>query len=101
METLTEDMKQISRDNRRLAKQLDVYSKLLKEKSETEHLAPFILDLDGEGEVITKLMRRYSTRITKGCDLLYNATYIDFHEHEEDEIDKILEEGEEDDSDDD
>jgi hypothetical protein len=92
METLTEDMKQIGRDNRRLAKELDVIAK--------DRGVALLLTIDGESEPITKLLRRHSTRITKGCDLLYNATYIDFVQHEEDEVDKILEEGEEDDTDD-
>jgi hypothetical protein len=93
METLTEDMKQVSRDNRRLAKEIDLIARARQEEL-------FAMEIDGEKEVISKLLRRGCTRITKGCDLLYNATYIDFEQHEEDEIDRILEEGEEDDSDD-
>ena len=94
METLTEDLKQMSRDNRRLAKELDVIAKNIQDRL-------FTISIDGEGETITKLMRRFSTRVTKACDLLYNATYIDFEEHEEGEVDAILEEGEEDDDSDD
>ena len=90
METLTEDLKQLGRDNRRLAKELDNKAKL-------DEVAPYSITLDGESETISKLMRRYSTRITKSCNLLYDATYIDFEELEEESVDAILEEGEEDD----
>jgi Txe/YoeB family toxin of Txe-Axe toxin-antitoxin module len=61
METLTEDLKQLGRDNRRLAKELDVIAKKLQGDL-------FSISIDGEGETITKLMRRYSTRITKSCE---------------------------------
>ena len=91
MEILTEDMKQIGRDNRKLAKDLD-------EVADTLGNPRFAVTIDGEVEIITKLMRRYSTRITKACDLLYNGAYIDFEQHEEDEVDRILEEGDDDDS---
>lgn len=92
METLTEDMKQVGRDNRKLAKAIDTIAKELEKEL-------FTVSIDGESEVISKLMRRYSTRITKACDLLYEATYIDFDEHEEDTVEKILSDGEEDDDD--
>jgi len=93
IETLTEDMKQIARDNRRLAKELDVIAKVLEKPL-------FSLTLDGEHEIITKLMRRHSTRINKGCGLLYETAYIDFEAHEEAKVDVILNEDETDDSDD-
>jgi Txe/YoeB family toxin of Txe-Axe toxin-antitoxin module len=92
IETMTEDMKQIGRDNRRLAKELDLIAKNI-----TGNL--FTIPLDGESEVITKLMRRYSTRINKSCTLLYEIAYLDFDAHEEAKVEAHLEEDEDDDTD--
>jgi len=96
METLTEDMKQVARDNRRLAKELDMIAKAVR----FEDGQLFTIIIDGEVEVISKLMRRHSTRISKACGLLYETAYIDFGAHEEAKVEDILKGDEEDDDDD-
>lgn len=94
IETLTEDMKQIARDNRRLAKEIDKLSKATSG-------AIFKFEVDEEDENISKLMRRFSTRINKSCGLLYETAYLDFEAYEQQKADEILAEDEDDDDSDD
>jgi Txe/YoeB family toxin of Txe-Axe toxin-antitoxin module len=94
IETITEDMKQIARDNRRLAKEIDVMGNGLTGK-------PFTIVVDEEPENISKLMRRFSTRINKSCGLIYETAYLDFEIYEAAKAEAILAEDEEDDDTDD
>jgi ribosomal protein S6 len=94
VETLTEDIKQLAREMKKLAKVVT-----LLDTQETGFLS---VNVDGEEERVTKLMRRYSTRIQKMADLIYNVAYMDFEGLEQEEIKKLMEvegegEGEEDD----
>ena len=62
VETLTEDIKQLAREIKKLAKVV-----ALLDTKETGYLS---VQVDGEEERVTKMMRRYSTRIQKMADLL-------------------------------
>lgn len=94
VETLTEDIKQLAREMKKLARVVAV----------ADSLTPGYLSVkvDEEEERVTKLMRRYSTRIQKMADLIYEVAYMDFDAHEQEEIKKMmLIEGEGDDDDED
>jgi ribosomal protein S6 len=93
VETLTEEIKQLAREIKKLAKGIDLYHS---EPCEDRSLTVVV---DGEEERVTKLMRRYSTRIQKMADLIYEVAYIDFEGMAQQELDKIMEEDEEGDED--
>ena len=93
IETLTEDIKQLAREIKKLAKVV-----ALLDTKETGFLS---IKVDDEEERVTKLMRRYSTRIQKMADLIHEVAYLDFQEIEQDEIKKMMDVDEEDDDDDD
>ena len=46
---------------------------------------------------MTKLLRRYCTRIQKMADLIYEVAYMDFEGLEQEEIKQIMDEEEDDD----
>ena len=83
VETLTEDIKQLARDMKKLAKVV-----ALLDTKETGFLS---ITIDGEEERVTRLMRRYCTRIQKMADLIYEVAYMDFEGLEQSEIAKIME----------
>ncbi len=74
-EILTEDMKQLARETKKLAKVIDDYCKKLAADDLT--VDPLTAEIGGESERVTKLMRRYSSQIITMCDLLYQAVYLD------------------------
>ena len=92
VETLTEDIKQLARDMKKLAKVV-----ALLDTKETGFLS---ITIDGEEERVTRLMRRYCTRIQKMADLIYEVAYMDFEGLEQSEIAKIMEVEDEGDDDD-
>jgi hypothetical protein len=94
IETLTEEIKQLAREIKKLAKTV-----ALLDTKETGFLS---VNVDGEEERVTKLMRRYCSRIQTMSDLIYEVAYIDFEGLEQDEIKAMMtvdEEEEEDDED--
>lgn len=96
VETLTEDIKQLARDMKKLASVVSAWLKDHPNLMEGEKKIE--LTLDGETEPVTKLMRRYSTRIQKMADLIYNVAYMDFEGLAQEEIADIT--GDEEDDDD-
>ena len=97
VETLTEDIKQLAREFKKLAKVVAVSDSALAVPGE-DH-APLTVTVDGEEERVTKMMRRYSTRIMKMADLIYEVAYLDFAGLEQEELKGIMEvddEGEDD-----
>ncbi len=85
IETLTEDIKQQAREVKKLAKVVAPV---------TAHL---LVRVDGEDERVTKLMRRYSTRIQDMADLIYEVAHLNFEELQQQELDAMMAvEGEED-----
>jgi hypothetical protein len=98
VETLTEDIKQLAREMKKLAKVIAVEDQA--SQVEYQHAAsnlPLKVEIDGEDERVTKLMRRYCTRIQKMADLIYEVAYMDFEGLEQEEIKQIMDEEEEDD----
>ena len=91
VETLTEDIKQMAREIKKLAKVV-----ALLDTKETGYLS---VTVDGEEERVTKLMRRYCTRIQDMADLIYEAAYIDFEGLEQDQLKEMMKVDEEDDDD--
>lgn len=91
VETLTEDIKQLAREIKKLAKVV-----ALLDTKDTGYLS---ITVDGEEERVTKLMRRYSTRIQKMADLIYEAAYIDFAGLEQDELKNMMKVDEEEEDD--
>tara|TARA_R110000772_G_scaffold267971_3_gene393576 strand:+ start:16146 stop:16544 length:399 start_codon:yes stop_codon:yes gene_type:complete len=90
IETLTEDIKQIARELKKLAKVV-----ALMDTPETGFLS---VKVDDEEERVTKIMRRYCVRIQKMADLIYDAAYIDFEQVEQDQLKEMMkvdDEGEE------
>jgi hypothetical protein len=65
IETLTEDIKQCAREIKKLATVWDHFCK--QPVTAIEALNPPEVEIDGESDRVTKLMRRYSTRITDVC----------------------------------
>lgn len=93
VETLTEDIKQLAREFKKLAKVVAVADSL------TEfHLS---VKVDDEEERLTKVMRRYSTRIQKMADLIYEVVYIDFEGYKQQQLKDMMEDDEDDDEDED
>jgi len=92
VETLTEDIKQMAREIKKLAKVV-----ALLDTKETGYLS---VTVDGEEERVTKLMRRYCTRIQDMADLIYEAAYIDFEELEQDQLKEMMKVDDEEDDDD-
>jgi hypothetical protein len=97
VETLTEDIKQCAREIKKLATVWDHFCK--QPVTAIEALSPPEVEIDGESDRVTKLMRRYSTRIQKMADLIYEVAYMDFEGMEQEQIKQIMEdeEGEDDD----
>jgi ribosomal protein S6 len=93
IETLTEEIKQLAREIKKLAKVVALL--------DTEETGFLSIKVDGEEERVTKLMRRYTTRIQKMADLIYETAYIDFEGLEQDEIREMMKVDEEGDEDDD
>lgn len=91
IETLTEDIKQLAREIKKLAKTV-----ALLDTQETGFLS---VKVDGEEERVTKMMRRYSSRIQTMADLIYEVAYLDFEGLEQDEIKEMMKVEEEDDED--
>jgi ribosomal protein S6 len=97
VETLTEDIKQLAREMKKLAKVVAVADQYVPSLGNCVGL-PLTVQIDGEEERVTKLMRRYCTRIQKMADLIYEVAYMDFEGLEQEEIKNIMEvEGEDDD----
>jgi len=92
VETLTEDIKQMAREIKKLAKVV-----ALLDTKETGYLS---VTVDGEEERVTKLMRRYCTRIQDMADLIYEAAYIDFEGLEQDQLKEMMKVDDEEDDDD-
>ena len=88
VETLTEDIKQLAREFKKLAKVVAVSDSALAVPGE-DH-APLTVTVDGEEERVTKMMRRYSTRIMKMADLIYEVAYLDFASKQQEELDGIM-----------
>lgn len=83
IETLTEGVKQSSRELRKLARdidqrQLDLFEAPGREYDETEKI------------------REVCTQITTACQNVYEASYINFPQYEEEQVDKILDDEDED-----
>jgi ferritin-like protein len=96
VETLTEDIKQLARELKKLAKVVAVYQQSVQDKWTNEE-RPLKVIVDEEEEPVTKLMRRYCTRIQKMSDLIYEVAYMDFEGLEQQEIKQIMDEDEEED----
>jgi ribosomal protein S6 len=92
VETLTEDIKQMAREIKKLAKVV-----ALLDTKETGYLS---VTVDGEEERVTKLMRRYCTRIQDMADLIYEVAYIDFEGLEQDQLKEMMKVDDEEDDDD-
>ena len=88
VEILTEDIKQLALEVKKLATVIATWLKnhpnLLEGEKKIEVM------IDGETEPVTKLMRRYSSRIQKMANCLYEVAYLDFAEFEQDEIKEIM-----------
>ena len=97
IETLTEDIKQLAREIKKLAKVVAVRDATLGVPGD-DH-APLTVMLDDEEERVTKLLRRYCTRIQKMADLIYEVAFIDYIQLQQDELHKIMEVDEDDDDD--
>ena len=99
-ETLTEDIKQIAREIKKLAKVVAVADQALDNEMLNNVVKPLTVIIDGEEERVTKMMRRYCTRIQDMADLIYEAAYIDFEGLEQEnlkEMMKVDDDGEDDD----
>ena len=92
VETLTEDIKQLAREIKKMARVIAVADGL------TEGYLS--VKVDDEEERVTKLLRRYSTRIQKMADLVYEVAYLDFEELEDLQLKEMMEVDEDDDEDD-
>lgn len=102
VETLTEDIKQCAREIKKLAKVVAVNDAATGTEEYHQRQYPLTVIVDEEEERVTKLMRRYSTRIQRMCDLIYEVAYLDFGDLAEQAIQKIMEvddEGEDDEDD--
>lgn len=100
VETLTEDIKQLAREIKKMAKVVAVRDAATVDWDANDRLTPFeplTVVIDGEEERVTKLMRRYCTRIQKMADLIYDVAYMDFEGLEQQEIKQIMDEDEEED----
>ncbi len=96
IETLTEDIKQLAREINKLAKVVAVADAVKVDCREPYQFTPLTVQVDGEEERVTKLMRRYSTRIKKMADLIYEVAFMDFERLEQEEIKNIMDEEEDD-----
>jgi hypothetical protein len=102
IETLTEDIKQLAREIKKLATVIAVYQQNVQNPDKwPDDKRPLVVIVDGEEERVTKLMRRYSTRMQKMADLLYEVAYIDFEEYEQENFKQIMAVDEEDNDDED
>ncbi len=88
IETLTEDIKQLAREIKKLAKVVAVSDSALAVPGE-DH-SPLMVLIDGEEERVTRVMRRYSTRIQKMADLIYEVSYLDYEALEQADIKDIM-----------
>jgi hypothetical protein len=93
IETLTEDIKQLAREIKKVAKVV-----ALLDDKETGYLS---IKIDEEEERVTKVMRRYCTRIQRMADLIYAVAYLDFDAHEQDQLKEMMEDDEDDEDEDD
>ncbi len=109
VETLTEDIKQLAREMKKLAKVIAVSDQASAAMlidptkitaSQAEFYKPLMVTVDGEEERVTKLMRRYCTRIQKMSDLIYEVAFLDFEQVEQDKLKFIMEDGADDDEED-
>ena len=89
IETLTEDIKQCAREIKKLTKVVAVADQTVSETYKAD--LPLTVTVDGEEERVTKLMRRYSTRIQKMADLIYEVTFMDFEGLQQEELKDIME----------
>lgn len=92
VETLTEEIKQIAREIKKIAKVV-----ALLDTKETGYLS---IKVDEEEERVTKLLRRYCTRIQKMADLIYEVSYVDYEQLEQDALLRIMDIDEDDDDED-
>jgi len=89
IETLTEDIKQCAREIKKLTKVVAAADQTVSETYKAD--LPLTVTVDGEEERVTKLMRRYSTRIQKMADLIYEVTFMDFEGLQQEELKDIME----------
>jgi len=101
VETLTEEIKHLAREMKKLAKVVGMAD--VATRPENAHMVtlPLTVHVDGEEERVTKLMRRYSTRIQRMADLIYDVAYLDFEGWKQDQLKEIMEDDEDDDEDED
>ncbi len=92
IETLTEEMKQAARELKKLAKIVGTIDAADTWESWHRDLKlPLMVTIDGEEERVTKMMRRYCTRIQKMADLIYEVAFIDYGQLQQDELKRIME----------
>ena len=89
IETLTEDIKQCAREIKKLTKVVAAADQTVSETYKAD--LPLTVTVDGEDERVTKLMRRYSTRIQKMADLIYEVAFMDFEGLQQEELKDIME----------
>ena len=108
IETVTEDIKQLARDMKKLARVIAVSDQASAAMlidptkitaSQAEFYKPLMVTIDGEDERVTKLMRRYCTRIQKMSDLIYEVAFLDFEQVQQDKLKYIMEDEDDDDED--
>jgi len=91
IETLTEDIKQDAREIKKLVKIVGTIDGATSWEEWHQSLKlPLTVAVDGEEERVTKLMRRYCTRIQKMADLLYEVAYMDFDGLQQADIQRLM-----------
>jgi hypothetical protein len=99
VETLTEEIKQCAREIKKLAKVVGLVDVSTRPENVLNLNLPLTVKIDDEEERVTKLMRRYSTRIQRMADLIYEVAYMDFGALAEEAVQRILEVDDEEDDD--
>ena len=93
VETLTEDIKQLARELKKFATVFDIFckQKALTDPPMGVPIKPPEVEVDGESDRVTKLMRRYTKRIQTMADLLYEVAFMDFEGLQQEELKDIME----------